>query len=427
MMFEPGSQAKDTPGLEDYLAAIRQRRILIVVSALLGLAAAIALTLSLQSNFEASARVLVNPTPVGAIDGRLVNPTLEREREVVDSIQVAREVVAQLELLNTPTNLLRGLDVVFVADSDTLELNFVDADPTTARDVVNSFALNYVELRNGEAAAIDTATINEFRSQSMELSAALDERDAEIDSLERQRLTADPATVASLNAQINEEIRERTQIRTDIRAVDRELANAQIAANTRTAPAVFLQQAALPEVPTGFSDNIIRALGLLLGLAGGVALAFVFHRLDRTARESGDVELALSTSVLASIPSFGLSNRTGSSSVVMLTGGRSARVQRAREAFRRLRSSVQFLGATQESKTFLVTSARPSEGKSTTSANLAVALTQGETRVCLVNADLRRPTLEKILGIPTRQQGLSDWLANPDICLLYTSPSPRDS
>ena len=41
--------------------------------------------------------------------------------------------------------------------------------------------------------------------------------------------------------------------------------------------------------------------------------------------------------------------------------------------------------------------------------------TQGETSVCLVNADLRRPTIEKILGIPTSHQGLSDWLANPEI------------
>ena len=90
-------------------------------------------------------------------------------------------------------------------------------------------------------------------------------------------------------------------------------------------------------------------------------------------------------------------------------------MQRAREAFRRLRSSVQFLGATQDAKTFLITSALPTEGKSTTSVNLAVALSQGETSVCLVNADLRRPTVEKILGIPSNQQGLSDWLANPDI------------
>ena len=415
MMFEAGSQAKDTPGLEEYLAAARQRKWLIVLCGLIGLAAAFLVTISLESRFEASARVLVNPTPVGSTDGRLVNPSLEREREVVDSIQVGREVVTQLGLVVAPNGLLRELDVVFVADSDTLELNFVDPDPQLAQDVVNSFAQQYVALRNAEAATLDEARISEFRVEANTLMDILEEINAEILALERQSSTAGPTVVASLNTQITEEVRERTQLRADLRSVNRDISDAQISANTRTPPAVFLQQAALPEVPTGFSDNIVRALGLVLGLGGGAALAFVLQRLDRTARESGDVELALGTSVLASIPSFGLSNRSGSSAVVMLTGGRSARVQRAREAFRRLRSSVQFLGVTQESKTFLVTSARPAEGKSTTSANLAVALTQGETSVCLVNADLRRPTIEKILGIPTSHQGLSDWLANPEL------------
>ena len=105
----------------------------------------------------------------------------------------------------------------------------------------------------------------------------------------------------------------------------------------------------------------------------------------------------------------------------MLAGGRSAKVQRAREAFRRLRSSLQFLGTTRDADTFLITSARPAEGKSTTVANLAIALAQGETRVCLVNADLRRPTIEKVLGISSQQQGLSDWLVDQSVTNIMVS------
>ena len=98
----------------------------------------------------------------------------------------------------------------------------------------------------------------------------------------------------------------------------------------------------------------------------------------------------------------------------MLASGRSARIQRARESFRRLRSSVQFLAASREADTYLVTSARPGEGKSTVSVNLAVAMAQGGGSVCLVNADLRRPTVEKMLGVPN-SQGLSDWLVDNTI------------
>ena len=299
MMFEAGSQGKDTPGLEEYLAAVRQRKLLILLCALIGLAAAFLLTISLENRFEASARVLVNPTPVGTTDGRLVRPTLEREREVVDSIQVGREVVVELGLVTAPNSLLRELDVIFVDGSDTLELNFVDTDPQRAQDVVNSFAAQYVALRNGEAAAIDAATIGELQMMVDALEVDLEGIDAEIANLERQRIAADATIIASLNATLNEEVRERTQIRADLRETNNDLSDAEISARTRTAPAVFLQQAALPEVPTGFSDNIVRALGLVLGVGAGVALAFVLQRLDRTARESGDVELALGTSVLA--------------------------------------------------------------------------------------------------------------------------------
>jgi len=215
---------------------------------------------------------------------------------------------------------------------------------------------------------------------------------------------------------INDQI---TSLRTAVSAllVERrqplaDLADARLELRTRTTPAEVLQFASIPEFPDGLSDRLLQVVGLFFGLGAGVALAFVLHRLDRTARESGDVELALGSSVLASVPQFGVANRSGNAAVVMLSGGRSARVQRSREAFRRLRSSVQFLGSSRNTSTYLVTSARPAEGKSTVSVNLAVALAQGGTSVCLVNADLRRPMVEKMLGAPNHR-GLSTWLSDP--------------
>lgn len=416
MMYEPGVQAKETPGLEDYLAAIRQRKLLVALCAALGLFAAILFTVTSTNTYEASAKVLVNPTPVGTLDGRLRAPVLEREREVIASNAVARLVVDDLGLTLDPIPLLKNLEVIFVDDSDTLELLFIDEDPRMSQDLANSFAQMYVEKRNEEAVGYDTAILTNLRLQIEELDLqVVDLEAANIDLSERRARvveTGDPGV--EFQDQILDNRNQISSLRTERRALAVDLSDATLAQSTRSTPGEVLQFANVPTVPTGFSDNILRALGLILGAGLGAGLAFVAHRLDRTARESADVELALATSALASIPTFGVAHRSGSASVVMLAGGRSPRVQQAREAFRRLRSSMQFLGSSRNAKSFLITSARPTEGKSTIAVNLAVALAQSETKVCLVNADMRRPTLEKVLGV-ANQQGLSSWLNDPTV------------
>lgn len=423
MMYEPGSQAKETPGLEEYLAAMRQRKWLILACAILGLIAGIVFSTTREKTWEASAKVLVNPTNVGSVDGRLERPVLEREREVVDSNAVAQLVAEDLGITTSPLLLLRNLDVVFVDGSDTLELLYVDPDRSVAQDTVNSFAAQYVSKRNGEAQDLDEKTIEILDAEVARLNASLDELEAEQAELIRQFNVAQSQgqDTSTISGSINTNRSDQNALLNELRSRTNDLTDAQVDQSTRTPPAELLQSADLPTVPTGFSDNILRALGLVLGFGAGAALAFVLHRLDRTARESGDVELALGTSVLASIPSFGMAYRSGSSAIVMLAGGRSAKVQRSREAFRRLRSSVQFLGSSRDAETFLITSARPAEGKSTTAANLAIALAQGESRVCLVNADLRRPTIEKVLGIPSTQEGLGDWLADSSVTNIMVS------
>jgi capsular exopolysaccharide synthesis family protein len=108
----------------------------------------------------------------------------------------------------------------------------------------------------------------------------------------------------------------------------------------------------------------------------------------------------------------------------------------AAEAFRVLRTNLQFMGLDQPLKSVVVTSAAPSEGKSTMVANLATAFAQTGANVCLVDADLRRPMIAKLLGLPA-YMGLSqavlgkDSLSNclrasaiPGVSVLTSGPLP---
>ncbi|MGE5674976.1 MAG: CpsD/CapB family tyrosine-protein kinase [Mycobacterium leprae] len=108
----------------------------------------------------------------------------------------------------------------------------------------------------------------------------------------------------------------------------------------------------------------------------------------------------------------------------------------ASEAFRVLRTNLQFMGLDKPLKSIMVTSATPSEGKSTVAANLAVAFAQAGSRVCLVDADLRRPMVAKTLGLTNyaglttaliSQEGLEGHLQETDIpglTVLASGPVP---
>lgn len=78
----------------------------------------------------------------------------------------------------------------------------------------------------------------------------------------------------------------------------------------------------------------------------------------------------------------------------------------AAEAYRALRTNIQFSSLDRKLRTLLVTSTAPDEGKTTTIANLAVTMAQAEQRVILVDCDLRRPSLHKLFGVPN-EQGLT--------------------
>lgn len=129
---------------------------------------------------------------------------------------------------------------------------------------------------------------------------------------------------------------------------------------------------------------------LLLGLAIGVGLALVRRLLDTKVRNHHDAEAASASPVVGTIPAQkgGLPPLSDQGPTV------------GAEAFRRLRTNLQFAQmAGPEQRSILVTSSLPGEGKTTTSANLALAFAEAGDRVLLVDADLRRPRVASYLGI----------------------------
>jgi capsular exopolysaccharide synthesis family protein len=106
----------------------------------------------------------------------------------------------------------------------------------------------------------------------------------------------------------------------------------------------------------------------------------------------------------------------------MLRSTTGRRPAAARDSFRRLRSTLDFLAKRSDLKTFIITSPRPGDGKSTTAANLAIAAAQTGRKVALVSADMHRPSLERILALPNNP-GLSEYLLDESEAILTEVPS----
>lgn len=164
----------------------------------------------------------------------------------------------------------------------------------------------------------------------------------------------------------------------------------------------LVQQATVPNSPISPNAPVNIALGLLIGLAIGVGIAVLRQLLDTRVRSERDVEMVTDAAIIGGIV---YDPKTASRPLIVQDDPRSPRA----ESFRTLRTNLQFLDVGNGGRSFVVTSSIQSEGKSTTTANLAIALADSGVRVLLVDADLRRPKVANYMGLEG-SVGLTDVL-----------------
>ncbi|MFU8946819.1 polysaccharide biosynthesis tyrosine autokinase [Mycetocola zhadangensis] len=153
-----------------------------------------------------------------------------------------------------------------------------------------------------------------------------------------------------------------------------------------------VQSASVPSFPSSPNKTMFVALGLLAGFVAAVAVVAVREFLNAKVRTPEQIKAATSASLLGSI----VYDRSAAAAPMAL---HSNRLSPRAEEFRQLRTNLRFLQADDDHKVFVLTSSIPGEGKSATAANLAATIAASGASVCLVEADLRRPTLDGILDL----------------------------
>ena len=216
------------------------------------------------------------------------------------------------------------------------------------------------------------------------------------------------------------------------------LKEAGISAGLRSSNIRVVDPAMVPTYPARPAKTRNIALSLVIGLVGGIGLALLREYMDNTVKSPDDIEALVRLPSLAVVPAFSESNGDRPRSKLLNKGassnGHEKRIElvaqhlpksQMSEAFRALRTALLLSQADRPPQVILVTSALPREGKTTAAANLAVTLAQLGDRTLLIDADLRKPGVGRLLSLGNgKYAGLSSYLAGVSSLDLVTIQHP---
>jgi len=233
---------------------------------------------------------------------------------------------------------------------------------------------------------------------------------------EAYRLNEDVAQYAILRheAELNRDLYDALQMR---------LKEASVTAGLSATNITVVDRAQVPLVPVAPKKTLNLILGLLGGLLGGTVLAFMVESIDDRLQTSEEVESIAMLPSLATIPHIAGEWTKRKHEGAKESSSQNAHFQQlialhspksdAGEAYRGLRSALLLSSIDRPPHMIVVTSAFPGEGKTTTAVNCAIALCQRGERVLLVDADLRRGSLDRVFNLDDRSFGLSTVLSRP--------------
>ena len=366
--------------LHDYLAVLQRRKWLVLLAVVVVPAVAIALSLQQTPKYQSSAEVLLSRQNLSALLNNATDQSLtgdparlaQTQADLAQVPEVARRTIARAGIKNmTPAEFLATSGVSAKSDADLLVFTVRNRHPSIAARLATLYARSYIGYRN----ELDTAALTRARREVLDRIATL-ERSGDHSS----------ALHASL--------------------VDKEQQLATMEAlQTSNASLIKPAQGAAKIAPKPARNG---ALGLALGLVLGLGLAFLREGLDTRVRTPESVSRRLGLPVLAQIPQPPRSLR-GSGRLAMVDGPDTIYA----EPFRILRTNLDAID--HAARTIMVSSAVEGEGKSTTIANLAVAMARAGREVILVDLDFRHPNLGTFFPNAGRQ-GLAD-VANGQISL----------
>jgi len=382
--------------LSGYLQILKRRKLVVIVTLVTALVVAVAISSQLPSTYKATATLRMLTSTSGSADYlqydvRYAERLMNTYANLATSQPVLDELAQQLNLAEAPK-----ATVSMITNTELLEIGVEDSDPELARDAANTLSeilIAEARARYEELSKTTSDTLSAELAQSQaeleqtrqdyETALGADYPDAEQIQILRDLLTLREGRYTTLLAQY-ERIRALVELQ---------------------APSIsVVEPARTPRTPSQPQKPLIVGLAALLGLFGGLGLAFLLEALDTRIYSKEQIVSLSGFPILGEIPALSRQRRAGFFSDFSIQQEAVHRLSVnlfPPEAIRNRRSARQVL---------LVTSATLGDGKSTLTANLGVAVARSGYKTLLIDADARRPALHRIFGLPN-DSGLSTILA----------------
>lgn len=369
--------------LSDYLNLLRRQRVVIIPIALAVVALAAAMALTAPDVYASRSSVRITPANT---EGFLNDV----EEEVPQNF--SRELLTEMSIIESDdfreaVETRLGTDAPEFEDARTSLRNFSEivditvraSTPIDAATVADAYAEVFIEQRRDRAISPLTAQIDELQTRRADLEAQMDEIEAQLN---------DPATPAATAESLRTT---RDSLLVLLLDHSQRVEALQIDVALREGATRLVGSAEIESEPVGTDLQRTTIVGLVLGILLGIGVGVVRDVLrDRISGRDDAEQVAGDVPVLAALPHMERDDRDGLE----------VEAPAAREGFRYLRTALRFHLLEDENTIIAVTSALSQEGKSTTAMNLARALAVDGTRVALIDCDLRRPSVHRVLGLP---------------------------
>lgn len=381
----------------------------LLLGPILGALIGVALASQSQPVYQADAKLLLDrPTTLETTpesSANAYNNILAAERltqtfgQLVETRVVLNEALARIgdqagDL--TVEDLQSALTVTIVPDTQIIQIEFTGTDPEQAASVVNAVSEVFIEQ-----AAETRPDVSNDNTDALQQS--IDDIVEDM-AMIQDDIAALEASANANTATVQAQLRDLRTLLGENQSRHAELVEIQQRMAISAAETGVLVKVVDPAVASDVPISSNPAFTVFLGILGGIVIAggivFILGYLDNTVKEPSAIQRVTGRSTLGLIPVIDKPERF---EALTNLGAQSA------EAYRTLRTNLQFATHGNVVRSLVVTSARRGDGSTTTAAYLAMVLAQGGQRVVLVDSDLREPSLHRLVGLPNRS-GLTDLL-----------------